>query len=132
MGETILVRSVLTPEKVAGGEAFLRRLDEEGIPIVAAFWLFYEEAVEWRLMLATPLAEKLDYRILSRKMRAVFESMGETRLGWRDTMIVEPGFRDVKRYGYQVWKGRLSKTAIYHVEDGHRYFYRFLPLRLRG
>jgi hypothetical protein len=132
MGETILVRPELTAAKIAGGEALLRRLDEEGMPIVAAFWLFREESAVWRLMLATPLMGKMDPRIPDFKVRAVLEKMGETRIEWLDTMLVAPDNWQVEQNGYQVWRGRLSKTAICHLDGGHRYIYRFLPRRLRG
>jgi hypothetical protein len=131
MGETVLVMMALTPEKIAGGEALLRRLDQEGISVVSAFWLFREEPNDWKLMLAMPRADD-DWPLLHRKIRSLLEEMGVGGMKVSDVAIVEPRHRDVERYGYQVWRGRLPKTAIYHLDCGTRYIYRFLPRRLRG
>jgi hypothetical protein len=129
MAETVLVMAPLMPEKIAAGEALLRRLDEDGFPVVAAFWLFFEETNHWRLILASPEAKGGDPLMIIRKINALAESLGERRLAY-DVSVRKPSDYLVDQYGHQVWRGRLPKQAIFHVDCGTRYIYRFLPRRL--
>ena len=38
MAESMVVKEYLTPEMIEGGAKLITRLDELGLPIVAAFW----------------------------------------------------------------------------------------------
>lgn len=51
----------LPPEWVDEGEQLIRALDNAGIPIAAAFWLF-EEDVGWRLVLASSEVDQFGKR----------------------------------------------------------------------
>ncbi len=54
MAEDILVKEPLTREMIDAGQELLRRLDEVGFEVAAAFWLYTSETNRWRLMLAHP------------------------------------------------------------------------------
>ena len=58
MAKEILVRENLTNEMTDAGSDLLPRLDAAGFEVVAAFWLYYSEAEEWRLTLAWPEMNK--------------------------------------------------------------------------
>jgi len=53
-----MVRTVLVGLDLKGGERLLKILDEEGLDIRAAFWLYFPEPEEWRLVFATPMVSK--------------------------------------------------------------------------
>lgn len=129
MAQTVLVRA-LTSGMIEAGEALLRRLDDGKMGIVSAFWVYREESARWKLVLATPLAAETDGRLLYRKARLLLEEMGEARVKMADLMIVAPKYYLVQEYGYQVWRGRLPKNLIRHLDCGTYFIYRFLPLRL--
>lgn len=52
----------LVAPDIERGRAVLRALDEAHVPIRSAFWLYFREADEWRLVLGTPLVEDLGPR----------------------------------------------------------------------
>ena len=54
MGEKTLVDS-----QIADAIAFVRQLDAGGIPPTLAVWYFYDDAAEWRLLLAGPFFDGL-------------------------------------------------------------------------
>jgi hypothetical protein len=54
MAEEILVKQPFTKEMIKAGNKLLNRLEEAGLEVVAAFWLYTSENNEWRLMLACP------------------------------------------------------------------------------
>jgi hypothetical protein len=128
MAETVLVRA-LTAEMIAGGEALLRRLDQEEIPIVAAFWLYSEESARWKLFMATPLVGKVHMTLVYRKVHGLLAELGEQQLLGRVTFR-RPTDPDVEFYGRQVFRGRLPKNLIEHIDCGTWFIYRFVPLRL--
>ena len=129
MGETALVMMpALTSEKIAAGEAFLRHLDDQGIRVVAAFWFFHDEGHRWELILASPeeafgVYDKLD---------AFLETLGQRPLKFTEFSVRSPSDPLVNQYGRQVWRGRLPKNMIEHIDCGTYFIYRFLPLRFRS
>jgi hypothetical protein len=51
-------KRTLVAEDVSGGAKLLEALDQRGIPIPAAFWFYYPDREEWRLVLGTPLFDQ--------------------------------------------------------------------------
>ena len=54
MVENFVVKEVLTEDMVDAGEALLRELDNAGVSIDAALWVWDIERPEWRLMCMAP------------------------------------------------------------------------------
>ena len=54
MAENTVVKEQLTEPMIEAGELLVRKLDEMGVPVSSAFWLFDAEVNEWRLFLASP------------------------------------------------------------------------------
>jgi hypothetical protein len=54
MAEDTVLKEYLSPEMIESGAKLITRLDEMGVPIVAAFWFFDSERNDWRLRLAAP------------------------------------------------------------------------------
>lgn len=57
MAEEILVKEVLSSEAIGAGEELLRRLDDVGAGVLAAYWIFDPEAGDWHLVFVSPLVE---------------------------------------------------------------------------
>lgn len=49
-----MVKEQLTGAMIDGGAALTAKLDENGLGVTAAFWLFLPELNEWRLHFASP------------------------------------------------------------------------------
>ncbi len=54
MAEHTVVKEQLTDAMVDAGAALVGKLDEMGLPLTAAFWLFELEVNDWSLVLASP------------------------------------------------------------------------------
>jgi hypothetical protein len=75
MAETVLVRSDLTPEMIAGGRALLRALDSAGLVFDAAFWLLDEDHARWRLVLSSRSVRTLGSRKLYEKVGKILDGL---------------------------------------------------------
>ncbi|MDQ6695492.1 MAG: hypothetical protein M3014_13930 [Chloroflexota bacterium] len=60
MAKELLVGELLTEPMIDAGERLLRRLRSEPsrFDVVAALWLYFSEAQEWRLVLASPRVDR--------------------------------------------------------------------------
>jgi hypothetical protein len=54
-----MVTTTLVGPDFALGREILRGLDAEGFPMTAALWLLQKERGDWKLVIATPLRDKL-------------------------------------------------------------------------
>ena len=54
MAENTVVKEQLTSAMVEAGAELTQKLDEMGLPLTAALWLFEPEVNEWRLVFASP------------------------------------------------------------------------------
>jgi hypothetical protein len=81
MAKEVLVSQFLTDEMIRAGEALIERVKKSNLQIVAAFWLYYEDAERWRLVLASkrlnkegPLAlyQELDKLIYDKERQEIF------------------------------------------------------------
>jgi hypothetical protein len=59
-----MYRKILVENEIRSGERLLEQLDLAKIPVIAAFWLYADEAAEWRLVIVSPSVETLGPRQL--------------------------------------------------------------------
>ena len=52
-----MYRKVLVEAEIQSGERLLEQLDLAKVPVTAAFWLYAEDAAEWRLVIVSPMVE---------------------------------------------------------------------------
>ena len=52
-----MYRKVLVEAEIRSGERLLEQLDLAKIPVTAAFWLYVNDAAEWRLVIVSPSVE---------------------------------------------------------------------------
>jgi hypothetical protein len=64
----VVVKEQLSNEMIEGGAALVRRLDELGVPVNAALWLFTVEDSDWRLLIASPEVSTLGPLSVYRKI----------------------------------------------------------------
>jgi hypothetical protein len=70
MGESALVESQITD-----AIALVRKLDDMGVPPTIAVWYYYDDADEWRLVLAGPAFDELLKKQEPAAYRRVAEAM---------------------------------------------------------
>ena len=80
MAEDAIVKEQLTDEMIEAGARLTAQLDEAGVPIVAALWLFQPEINEWRLLFASPEVRTQGPRAVYAKVREAVDSVAGPRL----------------------------------------------------
>lgn len=75
MGEKALVDS-----QVADGIALIQKLDSEGAAPTLAVWYYYDDAAEWRLLIAGPTFDALLPKQEPLAYRKIAEAMAATTL----------------------------------------------------
>jgi hypothetical protein len=80
MVENIVVKDQLTADMIEVGGELVRRLDELGVPVNAALWLFTAEAGEWRLLMASSEVSAGRAREVYRRIRSALDDLGEKAL----------------------------------------------------
>ena len=68
-----MYKTVLVESDIEIGDRLLRSLDRKDISITAAFWLYSEDANEWRLMLVSPLVSTIGPRELYHAISTVLK-----------------------------------------------------------
>lgn len=76
MAENAVVKEQLTGAMIDAGAELTTKLDEIGLPVTAAFWLFVPEVNEWRLMVASPEVSTKGPRDVYEKIRQAIGQLG--------------------------------------------------------
>ena len=86
MAKTILVMFPLEE-----GKRLIDALEQEGIPLKAALWLYFDEADEWRLVLASPLIDTKGPRHVYERIQAVLDANKENMsISLSDISLLSP------------------------------------------
>jgi len=83
----VMVKEQLTNEMIESGGELVRKLDELGVPVNAALWLFTIEAGDWRLLIASSEVAVSGRRGIYRKIREALADLGEKALAVRFSSI---------------------------------------------
>jgi hypothetical protein len=124
-----MAKASLVGPEIETGEGILRSLDAAAFPVTVAMWIFKEKADEWKLLLGTPLYDKLGvseayHRLIgamSREQRVALSRFSIRLEGNRHPLIKELR----KTLGKTAVQGmRLSSQAIGGVWIDDAYVYR--------
>ena len=77
MVENSVVKEQLTDAMVDAGGELTAKLDELGLSVTAAFWIFMPELNEWRLFFASPEVASQGSRSLYGRIREAIEQIKE-------------------------------------------------------
>jgi hypothetical protein len=76
MAENTIIKEYLSPDMIESGAKLIGRLDELGLPIVAAFWFFDSEINDWYLGVATPDRDAPGSKVY-RRIREARKALGD-------------------------------------------------------
>ena len=76
MAENSVVKEQLTDRMADAGATLTQRLDESGLPLSAAFWLFDSELNEWRLVFASPEIRTKGTRSVYQRIQLAIQELG--------------------------------------------------------
>ena len=83
MAENTVVKEQLTEDMIEVGARLTEKLDEMGLPVAAAMWLFTAEINEWRLLFASP-------ELPTGGPQAVYRKIAEARQALADKAAAAP------------------------------------------
>lgn len=120
MAENAMVKEQLTDEMIDAGARLTAKLDEAGVPIKAALWLFLPEINEWRLYFASPEVRTLGPRSVYDKVREAVEGADGPRLLLSNIGVIDTEDDLVRllkaiQTGPGIARIRFSKNVL----DGH-------------
>jgi hypothetical protein len=92
MDKKTMVESTLTREMIDVGSLLVHKLDEHGLNPDAAFWLYYPEVQQWKLVIGDDEVETLGPKEVYRKVQQILgESAHEIKgLSLDDVALVKP------------------------------------------
>jgi len=76
VAENAVVKEQLTETMIRLGGELTEKLDNTGLPVVAAMWFFEPEINEWRLFFASPEVSALGPRSVYKKIQEALEALG--------------------------------------------------------
>jgi len=123
MAEDGVVKEQLTAEMIEAGAELTQSLDDLGLPVQAAFWLFDPEINEWRLVIASSEAAARGPRAVYGRIQEALDQLGAqaSAAPFSAIRVVEPGAELVRLLGTAVRTGsgigriRFQKNVI----NGH-------------
>lgn len=127
MAENIVVKEQLTAEMIDVGAALTQKLDELGVPITVALWLFDPESNEWHFVISSPdVSTKGPFEIYD-KIHLATQQLGEkaaavlflsVRVLHERTVLVQ-AIRKAIHTGPTVSRVRLKRDVAngHYIED---------------
>jgi hypothetical protein len=87
-----MVESSLTKEMIDTGAILVRKLDERGLPPDAAFWLYFPDEAQWRLVISEVDVGDIGPKKIYRKIQKILaESTDEiTAISLDDVALAKP------------------------------------------
>lgn len=121
-------RTALVNIDLEGGEKLLEALEKAGLIIYAAFWLYYSEPDEWRLVFATPMVDRKGPLKVYTLIQSVLAEIDPTLdIPLRYITVMSPKDKLVKalRKNYkEISEVRLSQSAVDGIFIEGAYIYR--------
>jgi hypothetical protein len=123
VAERTVVKEQLTADMIDAGAELTARLDESGLPITTALWLFDPDLNEWRLLFASPdVATKGPLDVYTRIQKVVGQLGDKASAAPFSSIALMDADADLVRWlkkaigtGPGVNRIRFSKNVI----DGH-------------
>lgn len=78
MAEDTVVKEQLTGAMIDAGAELTKKLDESGLPVTAALWLFVSDLNEWRLLFASPEVGSKGPRDVYERIQQAIGQLGDT------------------------------------------------------
>ena len=122
-----MVKGVLVDRLIDAGGQLVQKLDEAGLDVKAALWLYQPEPNSWVLVLGLPEVETSGPRAVYQKIRSVIKSNQPTLdvLDLEDIVVADTNdvlvreFRDGLQTGRSIGKQRITDSRVHNtfVED---------------
>ncbi|MED3600996.1 hypothetical protein P5641_07980 [Bacillus subtilis] len=88
-----MVKNSLVENDIKDGAKLISKLDQSGLDITVALWLYQEDLDEWRLVISSPKLAEERLRMAYRKVFKILDEMGYTNIKSQDISIIRPSNR---------------------------------------
>jgi tetratricopeptide (TPR) repeat protein len=89
MAQSVLVKQEITPAMIAAGKRVLKYLDEAGLDVVAALWLFTGEYSTCRLVLAMSIVREAGLKQAYMQLQAVLRNSPHVKVRLDDIQVID-------------------------------------------
>jgi hypothetical protein len=129
-----MVNVMLTDSMIDAGESLIRKLDERGVSPDAAFWIYFPDIQQWKLMLTeVKLGEKGPKELYKKIQDTIFENKNEIgELSLDDVALAKPDapivslLRIAIRTGQGISGIRFTNNVINGTVIDDAYIYRLV------
>lgn len=131
MAKEIFMTQWFTDAMRLAGESLIKKLDESGVQVAAAFWIFDSEEKNWELTIVSPLVGSEGPRSLYKRINDIYEacpedenvvSLHDIRVSNIHNRIVDAMQNSVLS-GSQLGNNRMGRNYIdgIYIEDMYLY-----------
>ena len=126
----LVVKESLSEQMITAGAELTRRLDEKGMAVTAALWLYDADTMDWRFLIATAGLRSEGVKETYKKVQSVVADMpSEKSIALKDISVVDSDdfvvsiLRVAVRTGTGISNIRFSRNMINgtYIEDAYIY-----------
>lgn len=112
--------ATLVGPDVEAGKQLVRALDAASLDVKAAFWLYLEEAEEWRLYIATPLVKELGPREVYIRVLKVLKENKISSIDLSEISVIDPsdGLVTVLSFAFKTGPGITDINVVGNAVNG--------------
>ncbi len=123
-------KSFLVEADIEAGHRLIRQLDEAGLTVTAALWLYMTDSDEWRLFLAMPIVDEEGPKRAYEKVQEQLKSVAQHELSLQNISVVSTSDDLINLLSSAIVTGpgisnmRLTRNVISNVFIEDAYIYR--------
>jgi hypothetical protein len=112
--------ATLVGPDVEAGKQLIRALDASGLDVRAAFWLYLEEAEQWRLYVASPFVTEQGPREVYSRVLQVLKESKISSIDLSEISVVDPKYKlvSVLSSAYNTGPGISEIKFVGNAVDG--------------
>ena len=112
--------AILVGPDIEAGKQLVRALDASGLDVRAAFWLYLEEAEEWRLYIAMPHVKEQDPREAYSRVLKVLNENKISSIRLSQVSVIDPtdGLVTVLSLAFNTGPGITDMNVVGNAVNG--------------
>ena len=123
-------KSTLVNKALTEGKELIGALDEAGISVQAALWIYLSESDEWRFMIAIPMIDEKGPKKTYTYIQSILAKITPPTISLKDISIVSPNYDLIKLLKMVILTGpgihgiRMKRNTVNNVFIEDVYIYR--------
>ncbi|OCR00321.1 hypothetical protein BCD67_25310 [Oscillatoriales cyanobacterium USR001] len=123
--------ATLVDQEIQDGKRLIDALNQAGLSVNSALWLYLPEKETWRLMLTSPIFDKEGSLKTYKEIISVFGKVQpELKINWMNLVAVSPqhkliqGLRKLQKdWNFNLLGKRLTNNTVNHIYVDDAYIY---------